>query len=58
VISGVDIFMPRNRKIKVKIRKHWKINPKTRVKKSQKIYSRKKEKKKIKNEIEGSHGEA
>jgi len=32
------------RKTSVKIRKRWKINPKTRVKKSKKIYSRKKAK--------------
>jgi len=30
------------RKTSVKIRKRWKINPKTRVKKSKKVYSRKK----------------
>lgn len=37
---------------RIKIRKAWSINPKTRVKKSKKIYSRKKLKKEIKNEIE------
>jgi len=40
------------RKKRVKIRKCWAINPRTRVKESKKIYSRKKNKKRIKNEME------
>ncbi len=34
----------------IKIRKSWNMNPKTRVKKSRKVYSRKKQKKDIENE--------
>ena len=44
----------RNRKgakRKVKIRKAWVINPKTRVKKSKKIYSRKRNKGTVKKEV-------
>jgi hypothetical protein len=36
---------------RIKIRKAWSINPKTRVKKSKKVYSRKRNKKDIENEI-------
>jgi len=39
--------MPR----RVKIRRLWRINPKTRVKKSAKVYSRKKAKAKLKKEL-------
>ena len=39
------------KKKRVKIRKFWAINPKTRVKESKKIYSRKKNKKRLKKEI-------
>jgi len=35
-----------------KLRKVWIINPKTRIKKSDKIYKRKKEKDKVKKEIQ------
>jgi hypothetical protein len=38
----------RPRKKKVKIRRFWPINPRTRVKKSGRIYSRKKVKKELK----------
>jgi len=37
---------------RIKIRKAWSMNPMTRVKKSKKIYSRKKFKKGIENETE------
>ena len=40
------------RKKRIKIRKKWLINPKTRVKKSKKLYSRKKNRKRFKKEIE------
>lgn len=39
--------------VRIKIRRSWKINPGTRVKKSSKIYSRKKIKKTLKKYIEG-----
>jgi len=39
------------RKKKVKIRKKWHINPRTRVKESKKIYSRKRNKNKLRKEI-------
>ena len=38
-------------KKRIKIRKTWAINPKTRVKKSKKVYSRKKNGKNVKKEI-------
>jgi len=37
-------------KKRIKIRRRWVINPKTRVKKSKKIYSRKKKRREIENE--------
>lgn len=37
---------------KIRIRKAWKINPKTRVKKSKKLYSRKRKAKEVQDEIE------
>jgi hypothetical protein len=36
----------------IKIRKSWQLNPKTRIKKSKKAYSRKDKKRVIQNEIE------
>jgi len=39
------------RKKRVKIRKTWKINPRTRIKKSKKLYSRKSRKRRLKKEI-------
>lgn len=39
---------PMKRKKRVKVRKAWKINPKTRIKKSAKKYSRIKRKKELK----------
>ena len=39
------------RKKRVKIRRAWKINPGTRVKKSKKIYSRKRNKKRFRKEL-------
>ena len=36
----------------VKIRRRWKINPKTRVKKSKRAYNRKKHKRKLRKESE------
>ena len=39
------------KKKRVKIRKKWAINPKTRIRESKKIYSRKRNKKRITNEI-------
>jgi len=38
-------------KKRIKIRKTWAINPETRVKKSRKVYSRKRNKKGVKKEI-------
>lgn len=40
--------------VRIKIRRAWKINPKTKIKKSDKIYNRKKIKKIIK--AEGQNG--
>ena len=37
---------------KIKIRKFWKIKPATKIKQSETVYSRKKEKEKTKEEIE------
>ncbi|MBN1353391.1 MAG: hypothetical protein JW994_01810 [Candidatus Omnitrophica bacterium] len=41
----------KKRKKSIKIRKKWVINPKTRIKKSEKIYSRKKSKNLISKKI-------
>jgi len=38
--------------VKVKIRRRWKINPKIRIKKSKRIYNRKKAKRELKKELE------
>jgi len=35
----------------IKIRRHWKISPRTKVKESDKVYSRRKEKARIKKDI-------
>ncbi|NQU95281.1 MAG: hypothetical protein HQ549_03490 [Candidatus Omnitrophica bacterium] len=43
--------MNKMRKRRVKIRKKWVINPRTRVKESKKIYSRKTSKKQLKKEL-------
>jgi len=37
---------------KIKIRRFWKIKPATKIKQSETVYSRKKEKKKIEEEVE------
>ena len=41
----------------VKVRRRWRINPKTRVVKNRKVYSRKKIKKSLKIVIEGNQNE-
>lgn len=43
--------MPKNRKKVIKVRKIWSINPKTRIKDNEKLYSRKKEKNKLKKQL-------
>jgi hypothetical protein len=43
--------MKKRRKAKIKIRKVWNINPETKVKTSDKIYSRTKKKKELKDII-------
>jgi len=40
------------KKRKISVRKSWRINPRTRVKRSGKIYSRKRKKKEVKNQID------
>ena len=42
-------------KSKVKVRKRWKINPKTKIKQSAKHYCRPKEKKKVKKVINNDY---
>ena len=44
--------MNKMRKRRVKIRKKWVINPRTRVKESKKIYSRKRSKRRLKKDLE------
>ncbi len=40
----------------LKIRKFWRINPRTKIKKSNKLYNRAKEKTEIKKEIKNDNG--
>ena len=40
--------MKKGGKLPIKVRKRWVINPKTRIKRSEKVYSRPKEKTKLK----------
>ena len=44
-------------KKKVKVRKKWVINPKTRVKESKKVYSRKRTKSRFKKELKEENNE-
>ncbi len=39
------------RKSVLKVRRNWKINPRTRVKTSQKVYDRKKEKSRVRKQL-------